>query len=188
MNPSSVATVLSNHNILDINSTWNTNQIYYLSKRDIAVNKKLTSNASSSTELNELFEKPRDDVSYLYITFHPSDGLILLTGKDRTRRLLEMRKNIDVPPTCNVQSIWDDSKLGSEGRLLVIFLYASKEELHLLRMYPEICAVDTTFGTNVNKKELFTVVGKDANNNEFNGARAYIPDAQRRTFNLLFKE
>ena len=36
-----------------------------------------------------------------------------------------------------MQSIWDDSKLGSEGRLLVILLYASKKELRLFCMHPE---------------------------------------------------
>ena len=46
-------------------------------------------------------------------------------------------------------------------------------------MHPEICDVDITFGTNVNKKQFFTVAGKDANNNAFNGSRAYIPNAQR---------
>ena len=118
-------------------------------------------------------------MSYLYVTFHPNDGLILLTGKYMTKRLLEIRKYINVPPTYNRQSIWDDSKLGSEGILLLIFLYASKEELRLFHMNPETCTVDKTFGTNVNKKELFTVSGKDANNSALNGARIYIPNTQR---------
>ena len=67
----------------------------------------------------------------LYVVFHLDDGLILLTGKDRKKIISGMRKNDHVPPTCNVQSIWDDSKLGSEGRLLVIFKNANKEELRL---------------------------------------------------------
>ena len=46
-------------------------------------------------------------------------------------------------------------------------------------MHPETYAADKTFGTNVNKTELFTVAGKGANNNAFSGARHYIPNAQR---------
>ena len=32
------------------------------------------------------------------------------------------------------------------------------------------------------------MTGKDANNNSYNTARAYIPNSERRTLNLLFKE
>ena len=58
-------------------------------------------------------------------------------------------------------------------------MYTRKEELRLLRMHSEACAVDTAFGTNVDKKELFTVADKDANNNAFNRIMATIPNAQR---------
>ena len=54
-------------------------------------------------------------------------------------------------------------------------------------MHPEFCAANTTFGTNNTKKELFTLAFLDANNKAFNGARAYIPNAQRWVFALMFK-
>ena len=55
-------------------------------------------------------------------------------------------------------------------------------------MHPELCVADTTFGTNNKKKELFTLAFKDGNNNVFNGARAYIPNAQKWVFHMMFKE
>lgn len=55
-------------------------------------------------------------------------------------------------------------------------------------MHPELCVADTTFGTNNKKKELFTLAFKDGNNNVFNGARAYIPNAQKWVFSMMFKE
>ena len=128
--------------------------MYWASIQLVMLARFTTYNASSTTKLIELFEKTRYDVSYICVTFHPSDGIILLTVKDITKRLLELRKNINLPPKCNVKSIWDDSKLGSEGRLLAILMYSSKEELRLLRMHPETCAVDTTFGTHMNKKDF----------------------------------
>ena len=58
----------------------------------------------------------------------------------------------------------------------------------IVQMHPELCVADTTFGTNNNKKELFTLAFKDGNNNVFNGARAYIPNAQKCVFHMMFKE
>ena len=55
-------------------------------------------------------------------------------------------------------------------------------------MHPELCAADTTFGTEKNKKELFTLTFKNGNNNIMNGGRAYIPNAQRWVFGMMFSE
>ena len=54
-------------------------------------------------------------------------------------------------------------------------------------MHPEMLQADTTHGTNKEKKELFTIAGKDGNNKAFNAARAYIPNAQMWLFSTLFK-
>ena len=78
--------------------------------------------------------------------------------------------------------------INKNGKLLVLFLYASNEELRMVRMHPEFCAADTTFGTNNEKKELFTLAFKDGNNKAFNGGRCFIPNAQKWVFGMLFKE
>ena len=117
-------------------------------------------------------------MSYVYITFNPSNSVMLRTGKYRTKQMKDMHKKVDIPPSCNVQSIWDDSKFCPEGRSLIMLIYVSKEELHVLRMHPESLAVDTNFRINLNKNELFTVAYLDSNNNACNGARGYIPNAQ----------
>ena len=74
----------------------------------------------------------------------------------------------------------------SDGRLLVLFLYNSKEEMRLLCMHPEMLQADTTHGTNNKNKELFTIASKDGNNKAFNACRAYIPNAQKWVFTKLF--
>ena len=74
----------------------------------------------------------------------------------------------------------------SDGRLLVLFLYNSKEEMRLLCMHPEMLQADTTHGTNNENKELFTIASKDGNNKAFNACRAYIPNAQKWVFTKLF--
>ena len=73
------------------------------------------------------------------------------------------------------------------GTLLVLFLYASNEELRVARMHPEFCAADTTFGTNNENKELFTLAFKDGNNKAFNGGRCFIPNTQKWVFAMMFK-
>ena len=83
--------------------------------------------------------------------------------------------------------MYDANNVEGEERLLLFFLYASDEEMRLLRMHPEFCSCDTTFGTNDEKKELFTLAFLDGNNKAFNGGRAYIPNAQSWTFNTIFK-
>ena len=55
-------------------------------------------------------------------------------------------------------------------------------------MHPELCAADTTFGTEKNKKELFTLTFKNGNNNIMNGGRAYIPNAHQWVFGMMFSE
>ena len=55
-------------------------------------------------------------------------------------------------------------------------------------MHPEFCAADTTFGTNNEKKELFTLAFLDGNKKAFNGGRAYLPNAQRWVFSMIFRD
>ena len=45
---------------------------------------------------------------------------------------------------------------------------------------------DTTHRTNSERKELFTIVSVDGNNNAFNAYRTYIPSLQSWVFDLLF--
>ncbi len=40
----------------------------------------------------------------------------------------------------------------ADGKLLVLFIFNSKEEMRLIRMHPEMIQVDTTHGTNHEKK------------------------------------
>ena len=80
------------------------------------------------------------------------------------------------------------SNLSNGGKLLVLFLYNNYDEMRLTRMHPESLMVDTTHGTNKERKELFTIASKDGNNRAFNACRAFIPNQQQWVFHLLFSE
>ena len=54
-------------------------------------------------------------------------------------------------------------------------------------MFPEFLCCDTTFGTNKDKNESFTLASLDGNNQGFNRGRAFVPSSQSLVFQLLFK-
>ena len=91
-------------------------------------------------------------------------------------------------PTQAILDAYESNLLRGADTLLVIFLYNSSEEMRLFRMHPEMLQADTTHGTNKEKKELFTLASLDGNNKAFNAGRAYIPNAQRWVFTVIFKE
>ena len=111
-------------------------------------------------------------ISYRFLCY------LILAGTERKKVFTTYDKE--------VTELYKSSKIEG-GTLLVLFLYASNEELRLARMHPEFCAADTTFGTNNEKKELFTLAFKDGNNKAFNGGRCFIPNAQKWVFAMMFK-
>ena len=98
------------------------------------------------------------------------------------------KKCISVEDNQRLKDIYNDNMFSSTDRLLVIFLFATKEEMRHVCMHPEFCSADTTFSTENSKKELFTLTFKNGNNNIMNGGRAYIPNSQKWVFNIMFKE
>ena len=79
MTASTMASLISIRNALGIENVWTRHQITYKQKLMDGLNncKPL---ASSAEKLIEVFEN-REDVNYLYVTYKPSEGLILMTGK-----------------------------------------------------------------------------------------------------------
>jgi hypothetical protein len=137
--------------------------------------------ASTAEKLVHSFRQ-RDDVSFVNITFHKDHGLLLVTNKER-----EECKNFSSEDLQKLYS-HNQPKLGDDGWLQVMFVFAAEEEIRLVRMHPEFIACGTTSGTNKKIKELFTVALKDGNNRAFCGARAYIPNPQPCVFDLLFSK
>ena len=93
----------------------------------------------------------RNDISFSYVTYAPIEGLIPQTGKQKIEHLIREGHNLVNDIKSNVQYVWVQNKLGPAGKLLVVFIYASSEELCLCRIHPESCAGDTIFGTNKKK-------------------------------------
>ena len=96
--------------------------------------------------------------------------------------------NLDVTNKTALLEHYKSSCLTKGGKLLVLFLYNNYEEMRLTRMHPECFMVDITHGTNKERKELFTVTGKDGNNFAFNVYRGCIPNQQQWVFHFLFSQ
>ena len=77
---SSTSTLLSIRNKLGLNLSWTESQMRYLSNKDKEVLHNLSPDASTAENLINSFAS-RNDVNFLYVTFHPSYGMTLLTGK-----------------------------------------------------------------------------------------------------------
>ena len=131
--PSSVSNLLSVRDSEGIGIQWDASQMRYLDKKYETEIKLLTPNASSAERILETFEN-RCDVDYMYVTFHPKDGLLLLKGnqrnklrKDRALREENVFRPVTVADT-SLYKIYNDQRMGEDKRLLVIFIFASSEE------------------------------------------------------------
>ena len=88
--PTSIAHLLTCRNESGYYIDWNPGQIYRLQVKENIL-KGLSPNATSAENLVKSFDN-RDDVDYLYVTFHPLDGLMFVKGKKNLKRFVIMIK------------------------------------------------------------------------------------------------
>jgi hypothetical protein len=144
--PSSSSSLLTLRNVLGVEINFRQSQIASLNRKETKALSSLGKNASIAEKLIAAFDK-RDDVNYLYVTYHPVDGLLVMSSSKKKK--LTKKVSWNDPELLNdneLKQIHEDNGLGSDGRLLLIFMWATAEELCLARMFPEYCACDTTFG------------------------------------------
>ena len=74
------ASLINLRNVLGINNHWTRHQVRYLQNQNDCLSG-LDENSSSAEKLINCLKK-RNDTNYLYVTFEPSEGLTLMTGKN----------------------------------------------------------------------------------------------------------
>jgi hypothetical protein len=94
----------------------------------------------------------RDDVSYVMLSFNPNEGLIAQRTRGRPRKITGDVVSSD--DTENLIQMFDSNKFERNGKhhMLLIFMFASDQEIRQLYMHPEVAMIDTTFKTNRQKK------------------------------------
>ena len=165
---------------------WKDSQIENFLKVEKEQFSNLIPNSSSVDKLIYSF-KQRGDVNFLYVTYRPDEGMLMMTQKKRKQvkdfSSGKNKKELDQ----SLKQLYIANTLSGDDRLLLFFLYASEEEMRLVRMHPEFACCDTTFGTNNEKKELLTLAFLDGNNKGFNGGKAFIQSSQAWVFDTIFK-
>ena len=116
--------------------------------------------------------------------FTHSFVFILCNKTGRERNTIRLSQ----PPTQAIIDAYKSNLLLGAETLLVLFLYNNLKEMRLFRMHPEMLQADTIHDTNKGGKELFNIGSLDSNNRAFNAGRAYISNAQRWVFTIIFKE
>ena len=75
---SNMASLVNIRNVLGVENHWTRHQLYYQNRLSQQL-KQLNCNASSAEKLIDTFEK-RTDTNFMYLTFQPTEGLMLMTG------------------------------------------------------------------------------------------------------------
>ena len=78
MTSSNMASLVNIRNVLGVENHWTRHQLYYQNRLSQQL-KQLNCNASSAEKLIDTFEK-RTDTNFMYLTFQPTEGLMLMTG------------------------------------------------------------------------------------------------------------
>ena len=141
-----IGTLLNRRNKTNVGISWRASQIAAMARKEQRLKDELTNDASSAEKLVQSFGK-RDDVNYVYVTFGLSDGLMLVTSKDRTKLGTNKSWSSDegLPSREELIDLHKSNRLSEDGKLLLIFMFCSNEEIRLMRMFPEFIACDTTF-------------------------------------------
>ena len=75
-----------------------------------------------------------------------------------------------------------------DGSILLAVMWVVESGRRYHSKFPRVLGLDVTFGTNAEKRPLFRVSGKTANNNNIPSVNAYIPSEQRWVFEWCLKD
>jgi hypothetical protein len=90
----------------------------------------------------------------------------------------EIPSTTHVPCTVNVTDedlVKSAMKLDGSEAMLSFVAWGSDEDLRYITMFPEVLSIDTTYGTNREKRPLLVFAGTDNNRKNFTALRAFLP-------------
>jgi len=179
---------------------WLPEQLRYISKQA----KKLMGNDDSSTGTSSAdrllaYLKKQSDVSYITLCDIPGSTLVSERGKGRPRKdvIITTQHNdltnaapANVPHAAHedAQRIRDSLKVSDDQRILLAVAWATDREKKFAQKFPEVLFVDATSSTNVEKRELVLVCGKDSNNSGFTAMRVFVPSEKQWVYNWLYND
>ena len=101
-----------------------------------------------------------------------------------------------IPENVYNMALREESVLDAEGRrealsvsdsqaMLLAVIWITDEDKRVFSLYPEVMFVDTTFGTNNEKRPLFKIAACDANNKNFTVLNGYLPSVRQWVFHFV---
>ena len=163
---------------------------------------------SNLTDAERLLDylKTQENITYFAIYANSSETNLLSIPKKRSaaiddRNNVEMTGYVSVHPNKEQHPIAPhiDSALqetlkdiivhhkgkGNEVKILLTVGWARNEDIALLRRFPEVLQMDTTFKTNREIRPLFNIVCKDSNNKLCTVFRCLLPSEKRCIFHSI---
>ena len=118
-----------------------------------------------------MFEK-MTDVSYICVKHDIDSGFVTYhkeKNQDASSSKLSQTETTQLAHQIEIDSWRQTLGLNNNREIMVAFAWSHDVELRKLRMFPELIAVDCTFGVNKQKHSLLTATGKDSTNKVFIG-------------------
>jgi hypothetical protein len=95
-----------------------------------------------------------------------------------------------VPCTVNVTDedlVKSAMKLDDSDAMLLFIAWGSDEDLRYITMFPKVLSIDTTYGTNREKRPLLVFAGTDNNRKKITALRAFLPSEYEWVFHYIFE-
>ena len=92
------------------------------------------------------------------VTHDYNEGLVVVS-KDHPKKKIKLTDFPGLDP----EKVREEVSLSRGKKLLLIFLWATDEEVRLFRMHPEVGSWDVTAQTNREKRKLIMLTARDGN-------------------------
>lgn len=163
---------------------------------------------ANATDAERLLDylKTQDNISYFAMYANSSETNLLSIPKKRNATYNE-RNNVamtgyvrvhpdhdQVPIAPNIDSTLQETLKdiivhhkgnGNDVKILLTVGWACNEDIAVLRRFPEVLQMDTTFKTNREVRPLFNIVCKDSNNKLCTVFRCLLPSEKRSIFHSI---
>ena len=87
-----------------------------------------------------------------------------------------------------IDNLLKKMKIGPGKECLLPLSLCTDEMMYYVHMYPEVWFMDVTASTNLQKRDLFIMVVKDALGNVFPGNVSFLPLGQKWVFSKIYKD
>ena len=156
------------------------------------------SSGSSADRLISYLRK-QDDVSYIILSDEPNTTLLSERGKGRPRKQANIQMKYkygnETTPAFVPQEAHDDAirirehlKIRDDQSILLAVAWVTDKEAKFAQKFPEVFFVDATSSTNVEKRELVLVCGKDSCNAGFTAMRIFVPSEKQWVYNWIYMD